>query len=569
MNEMNIRSLKPDGFMGVKTLVTAAITFIGIATHSSSIAATIETSNPNLSISWDNTIKYSASWRLKDADPRVADNSLGIQANTNDGDLNFDKGLVSNRVDIFSELDVKYKRKYGFRLSAAARYDDVYNKSNDNEGFFGGALVNSISVNYDEFTDDTQRLHGKDIELLDAFAYGNFVVSDMYLNVKLGRFTQLYGESLFFGSNGVASAQTSLDLAKALSIPNAEFKDAVRPIGQVSAQLRINSQVSLGAYYQLEWRESRLPAAGSYFSFGDFAGDGGESLILAPGLGVVRGEDIEPDDQGQFGIQLKIQNEDTDYGLYVARFHDKAPQFYVRPGVNPVSSNLVGDYVQVYGENILMAGLSVSTLLGSANVAAEWSFRDNMPLVSRGITVIMPGGFNADGNFADGDDNAAFPVGKTMHLNLSVLNVFSENALWEGATLVGEFAFNRRLSIDENAIQLDPLATRDASALQFVFTPEYFQVMPGLDLQVPIGVAYGITGRSSVNGVLFPSEHGGNISLGIKADYKRLWKFALNYTQYTGSAGSVIKYDTAAPELSYKNFHGDRDFVSLSVQRAF
>ena len=28
-------------------------------------------------------------------------------------------------------------------------------------------------------------------------------------------------------------------------------------------------------------------------------------------------------------------------------------------------------------------------------------------------------------------------------------------------------------------------------------------------------------------------------------------------------------YDTAVPELSYKNFHGDRDFVSLSIQRTF
>ena len=44
---------------------------------------------------------------------------------------------------------------------------------------------------------------------------------------------------------------------------------------------------------------------------------------------------------------------------------------------------------------------------------------------------------------------------------------------------------------------------------------------------------------------------------------------SLNFTHFYGSSGSVIKYDTDVPELSYKNFHGDRDFISLSIQRTF
>ena len=147
--------------------------------------------------------------------------------------------------------------------------------------------------------------------------------------------------------------------------------------------------------------------------------------------------------------------------------------------------------------------------------------------------------------------------------------MFGATPLWDGASFIGEFAFNRRLSVTDNRDQLDPLATRDASALQFVFTPEYFQVLPGVDLQVPIGVAYGLSGRSSVNGVLFPAEHGGNVSLGLKAEYQKTWQASLNFTHYYGSDGSIIRYDTAVPELSYRNFHGDRDFVSLSIQRTF
>lgn len=521
------------------------------------LALQIESGNPDLRMSWDNTIKYSAAWRVSKADSSVADNSIGVQANTNDGDLNFDRGLISNRFDLLSEFDLRYKRNYGLRLSGAAWYDDVYNQGNDNPGALGGALVNSTSVSRpDKFTEDTRDLHGRKAELLDAFIYGRYDVSDMALNLRAGRFTQLYGESLFFGNNAIAGAQSSLDLIKALSVPNSQFKEILRPIGQLTAQLQINQNVSLGAYYQLEWRKSRLPAAGSYFSFADFIDEGGESIILGPGVSVFRTGDIEASDSGQGGLQLKIKSGNFEYGVYAAQYHDKMPQFYLYPDT--------GLYEQVFAENIRTLGLSVSTLIGETNVAAEMSYRHDMPLVASGNTVILPQSMGADG-----DDRAAFPKGNTAHFNLSAISLFNESRFWDGATFIGEFAFNRRLSVSDNRDQLDPLATRDAGAIQFVFTPEYFQVRPGLDLQVPIGMGYGLFGRSSVNGVLFPSENGGNVSVGLKAEYMKKVQASLNFTHFYGSSGSVIKYDTAVPELSYKNFHGDRDFVSFSIQRTF
>lgn len=516
----------------------------------------IDTGNPDLRLSWDNTFKYSAAWRVRSASDEVADDSVGVQANTNDGDLNFDKGLVSNRLDLLSELDLRYQRRYGLRLSGAAWYDDVYNKSNDNPGALGGALNNATSVDYDEFTRDTEKLHGRKAELLDAFIYGGFDLSDMSLNLKAGRFTQLYGESLFFGSNGIAAAQTSLDLVKALSVPNSQFKEILRPIGQVSAQLQITPDLSIGAYYQLEWRKSRLPGAGSYFSFADFVDEGGETLILGPGVSVSRADDIEARDSGQGGLQVKYRYGDTEYGIYAAQFHDKMPQFYVYPDT--------GRYEQVYAEDIRTLGVSFSTLVGETNVAGEVSVRDNMPLVASGNTVLLSGLAGADN-----DRHAAYPVGRTLHVNVSALSVFAATPFYDGASLIAELAFNRRMSVTDNADQLDPSATRDATAVQFVFTPDYFQVMPGLDLQVPIGVSYGIGGRSSVNGALFPAEHGGNISVGLKGEYQKAWQVGLSYNHYYGPAGSIIQYDTAVPELSYSNFHGDRDFVSLSIQRTF
>lgn len=545
------------------TAVSAFTLTISAGISTVAQAAPIDTGNPDITIYFDNTLKYSLGWRVEDVGAGVADNSIGVQANTNDGDQNFDKGLISNRVDLLSEFGLTYQRDFGFRVSAAAWYDDVYMGKNDNPGALGGALVNTTSAPYNRFSDEAQDLHGQNAELLDAFVFGKVSIGDAGLNLRAGRFTQLYGESLFFGSNGIAAAQTSLDLVKALSVPNSRFQEILRPVGQISGQLQLSPELSIGAYYQLEWRKTRLPAAGSYFSFADFVDDGGETLILGPGAVAHRGSDKDARDQGQGGAQIRWTPGDIEYGLYVANFHDKIPQFYVRPGVN-ATSGTIGDYLQVFGEDIFTVGASASTLIGDTNVAGEISFRDNMPLVASGNAVIIPGNTTADGG-----DNAAFPVGRTLHANLSAISVFNESMLWDGASIIGEFAYNNRLTIDKNKDQLDPLATKDAGAIQFIFTPEYFQVLPGVDLQIPIGVSYGLFGRSSVNGVLFPSEQGGVISLAVKADYQKTWQASLSFAHYYGSEGSIVRYDTAVPELSYRNFHGDRDFIALSIQRTF
>lgn len=375
------------------------------------------------------------------------------------------------------------------------------------------------------------------------------------LNLKAGRFTQLYGESLFFGSNGIAGSQTPLDLARALAVPNSQFKEVARPVGQVAAQVQLSSDVTVGAYYQAEWRKSRLPAAGSYFSFADFADEGGETFILGPGVVLSRARDIEAKDSGQGGMQIKIRSEESEYGFYAAKFHDKMPQFYARPAG--------GDYRAVYAEDIHLVGASFSSLVGETNVAGELSLRYDMPLVARAGFVVLPGL-----QLPDGGSDAAFPKGRTLHANLSAISVLGANLLWDGATFVGEFAFNRLLKVTDNREQLDPHATRDASALQFTFTPEYFQVMPGLDLKVPIGVMYGVAGRSSVNGVLFPSERGGNVSVALRGEYMKQWFAGISFTHYFGPSGSVVDRQLP-PSYSYENFHGDRDFVSISIQRTF
>jgi hypothetical protein len=532
--------------------VTAALA--AAACSISASAAEIETGNPDTKIRWDNTLKYSAAGRLQHVDNNVAvpgGNILAGNPNMDDGDQNFSKrGLISNRVDLFSELDVSHGN-VGARVSGAAWYDSIYNRDNHNPGF-PAAIVNSVSVPAGKFTDATERLHGRKAELLDAFVYGKTSIGEMPLTVRAGRYTLLYGESLFMGGNGIANAQVPIDVVKALSVPNSQFKEIGMPVGQVSANLQLSRNMSVGAYYQLQWRKFRLPASGSYFSNGDFLDEGGETLLLGPGLTLPRGRDLHARDSGQGGAQFKFKFPGTDieYGIYAARYHDKVPILQIRPAQ--------GDYRLIYPENIKTFGASMSTVVGDTNISAEISHRRNTPLSPTGLTVAT-----VDPT-SDNRDNPAYPIGKTIHAQVSWIALVAANAMWDGASLVGEIGFNRRTSVDRNAAALDPHTTRDASGIQMIFEPQYFQVQPGIDLSVPIGISYAISGRSAVYS--FGPNHGGTFSLGLNAEYQKAWKAGLQYTHYLGHPGGLLN---TVNGLSFDQTLKDRDFISLSIQRSF
>jgi hypothetical protein len=243
------------------------------------LAFQIPVANPDLQVRWDNTVKYSAVYRLENPSEKVAGGASGSPvpgSELDDGDRNFDRGFVSNRIDLFSEFDLAYKNM-GFRLSGAAWYDEVYNRGNDNQS----VTVNSVSVPAGTFTEKTRDIMGRKAEFLDAFAYlKSDPASETPFVVRLGRHTVLYGETLFFGSNGIAAAQAPTDVIKLLSVPGSQFKEIIRPVGQLSTQIQLSPKVSVGAYYQYDWQKSRLPASGSFLSDADFVGAGSETLLV-------------------------------------------------------------------------------------------------------------------------------------------------------------------------------------------------------------------------------------------------------------------------------------------------
>lgn len=541
-----------------RKLIATAVAAVSLSLSTGASAFSIDTGNPDLRLSWDNTVKYSAAWRLNDQESEVL---AAYNPNLDDGDRNFNKGLISNRVDLYSQLDLNYKKQFGLRVTGAAWYDDVYHQDTDSgPGAPAGAPVppgfpnNNLGGGPSQFDDETVTLHGGDSELLDAFIYGNMDIGEQGLSVKAGRYAQIYGTSLFFGGNGIAAAQAPIDIVKLLSVPGSTFQEIIRPVGQVGGTFIYSSNVSLSAYYQYEWERSVLPGAGSYFSVADFIDDGGRNIFGPPAVGLLtRLDDIEPGDTGQFGAAISVNTGDYDLGFYAAQYHDKLPQYYWRPGPG-------GGYALVYGEDIKTVGASISTSFTDTNIAAELSFREDMPLAGVGNTVVDAT------RIGDGGKNALYPVGNTVHAQISAISVLNENALWDAATLLGEIAYNRISSVEKNEDQLDPNTTRSASAMRLLFTPEFFQVTSGLDLSVPMGLGYGLSGNTAIGGTGFSAEGTGDVSIGLNFNYKRVWQGGIQLTHYYGDGGGVVNN---LGQLSGDQVYADRDFISINVKRSF
>lgn len=544
--------------------VTLAL--LPLLTAASAHAFEIESGNPDLRLRWDNTVKYSAGVRVKEQSPALIG---GVSPNKDDGDRNFGKGPISNRLDLLSEFDATYGN-FGARVSGAAWYDSIYHRSTDNTS---PLTYNPFSVPNTEFTRATRDLHGQKAELLDAFLFGKSQIGETTATYRLGRHTLLWGESLFFGENGIAAGQAPIDVVKLLSVPNTQFKELIRPTNQLSGQLQVSPAVSIGGYYQLDWEKSRIPASGSYFSRADLFDAGGERLIvgapIVPGGGPAaffRGQDSKAKDSGQGGIQIKWRpaNGDYDLGFYATRYHDKNPQVYVRPsgGLPNFGTGQIGTYDLVYAENIKSYGFSVSRSLDSTNLAAEVSVRRNTPLVATGGAVtVLPG------QTADNDSNPLYPVGNSLHAQVSAIHTLERNSLWDGGLVLAEVAWHRRTSITKNAQNLDPNTSRDAWGLRMLFSPTWYQAYPGLDLSMPIGLGYNPKGNSSVI-TLFNGgwNKGGDLSIGLTGEYLQQWKGGITYTHYFGAGGTVLD---ANNNYSFKQSLKDRNFVSVTLQRTF
>jgi hypothetical protein len=546
----------------LRTLVPLLAT--ALAAMGGAQAGELETSNPDLELRWDNTIRYNLMNRVNSQDPAIL-----RSPNNDDGDRNFDKGLVSNRLDVMSEFDLVYQKRIGFRVSGAAWYDHAYRKLDN---------ANVASSNHVEagraalgLSEATRRWHkGRSGELLDAFVFTRFDLGEMPLNLKLGRHTTYWGESLLNTIHGVSYGQSPIDQRKGYSVPGTEAKELFVPRSQLSAQLQATTELSFAAQYFLKWDPIRYPESGSYLGFSDVLLSGGESLIASPTARVLRGADIVPKERGDWGVMARWSPQwlDGTLGLYARRTSDIQAQTLVMPAVatlpaatcgalgftalaattcyvNPsaastaqIGQGVIGRYKLAFGSDIDIVGISLAKNLGSISFGGELSYRRNMPLVSDAVNILppalaarTPGAIAADP--ASGETGGA--RGNTVHGVFNLLGVVSKTALFDSANWTVELTWNHlaKLSRGEAVFKgrstytgIDK-ASKDYAGLSMNLAPAWFQAFPGVDLYLPMSVGAGLTGNSVVTGG--GNKHAGSYSIGIGADFRQQYRFDLRF----------------------------------------
>jgi hypothetical protein len=504
----------------------------------------------DLEISLGLTTEYSTFYRVNAPSKTLLD-----FANGNEGDEDFQHGFVSNEFDVLPVFNLKYG-DYGMHVSGEAYLNTVYLGKNQNSS---PETFNPFTPGSNQdFTSATRNVNGENAKWLDAFAYGSeyFGADDSQeITVKIGRQTLLWGQSLFFASNGIAGGQAPFDIIKAESLPNAQTQQFILPVGQVVVTYQTNETLTFQAYYQFEWEHDTFQGVGSYFSngiVGDAFDKGGQRLIAGniggENLYLYRTKDINPPiENGQFGASVQATLGNYDVGLYALRFDSKIPELYIGPSVSNQGPNNVGSYSVVYPRDIQLYGASLSTTVGDVNVGGEISGRRNMPLDSGAAFTTYPGPAN---------NGALYAVGNTVAAQISAIYV-SAGLPFDpgGVSVAGEFAMNHVLEVTANKAELYPFRDNTAGAGEIVITPTYYELLPNTELQFPIGLTYDMFGRSKIDATM--NRGTGAVSFGVTATYRVTWIAGLTYNDYFGRPDPVI------------NPNADRGYVSFNIEHTF
>lgn len=532
----------------------------------------IETGNDDLSIRFDNTLKMNYAQRVESPNSKLA-NSW----NNNDGNRNFSSGSpVSQRVDVMTELDVVFKQTMGFRVSSNSWYDHAYKN-------VGSA--NPATNQLNNGTPDSRHIsgyadrfyHGPSAEILDAFVFASMAVGESaWLNVKLGKHTQYWGESLLSFAHGNSYGQSGLDIAKALGVPGTEAKELFIPRNHLSVNLALNSELSVGAQYFLGWDPSRLPESGTYLGFNDGIQHGGHNLSLIGGLNpffgtpgpagvhqylrLANGHTYKPSNSGDFGLMAKWSPDwlGGTMGFYYRNTSDILPNVALSPGAideAALASGIIGHYNQFYVDDIDIYGLSLAKNVGGVSIGADLNYRKNMPLVSIPANVnAAAAAANLPGFIANFDGDNGVARGNTIHAVVNGMVAFASTPFWDSSMLMAELAYSRWTSVTENKQLFKGQSwyrgvdkvSKDNYVLAVNFTPTWYQVFPGVDMYMPVSYNVGLKGQSAIQ--MGGNEDSGSYSVGVGMDVRGEYRFDLKYVDNFGPFDTCYQSgDGAAP----------------------
>jgi hypothetical protein len=542
-------------------------------------------------IRWDNTVRGNLMMRVQDQDPSVydprrANPALGAGIG-DDADFSVKQGrFVSQRIDLLSEVDVIYKDMMGFRVSGAGWYDFAYDGSAypssgttpaNSEEFPRGpySTFGYLTVQPGKYNDAAKDLHYRGGELLDAFVFANFDISDdVSANVRVGRHTIYWGQSLLsIGAiHGFAGSMAALDLAKGLGTPGAEAKELFIPNNKISSTVQFGGGWSVSAFYALEFEPLRWPASGTYFSLNELVTQRSECLTLASGANsrtCFRSVDYKSENSGDWGLNLSYYIEPWDLevsAIYMNNTDRLTSGLYTAQGVTQAARNeaantnatLAGYYGWVYKDDIDTFGFSFSKQMWDISWGADFVYRINNALNPELTTSLLP----SYDNVGEVGVGKRYPgaTGDTAHIVINGLGFLNGGwGLWDGGTYAAELTVSQLTKFKDFEEKANAYIKDDnlCSNIAGIFKPTWYQVRPGWDFSARATFNVAMSCKQAPNSAGGNSRVG-NASIGGSFDIEQTWNVALNYNMYYGpqkhAGASFIK---------------DRDNVSLTVKRTF
>jgi len=316
-------------------------------------ASAITFSHGDINGSFDTTISVGGIYRLDDPNPDFYGTSNGGNANsvnTDDGNLNFEKGWVSQAVKVTADFEYNYGENFSFFTRGFFLFDDE--------------LANGTRP-HKPLTDEAKDHAAERWDYLDLYGVFRFDFSGIPVDLRLGRQVVSWGESTFIpnGNNIV----NPVDVAN-LRVPGAELREAFLPINMVKVAADLTFNTSIEAFTLLEFRNTDIEASGTYFSTNDFASIGGDRVMLGFGalpdsgmLGAIpRSKDDGPDSRGQWGVAVRHFAENlngTEFGLFLSNFHSRLPLISAYTPTGPINPAVVAGTAASLTQSQLIPGM--------------------------------------------------------------------------------------------------------------------------------------------------------------------------------------------------------------------
>ena len=544
--------------------------------------------------SFDSQFSVGSSWRVE-----KQDDALLLPGNNNDGNANFEKGDAFSQIFKGShDLHIR-SENHGVFIRGQYWHDYALEENKVLSGHSSNGYMTDEKLddkNFNAFS----KFSGA--SLMDAYIYGAYEIGYTPLDIRLGRQVVSWGESTFIF--GGVNAINPVDV-NAFRRPGAEIKEGLLPVNMAYMNLGLTENLSMEAFYQLEFQETIIPGCGTYFSTNDYAPEGCDIVIIdnpmvpnptdatLAGVGSVIKRNADGNrlakDEGQFGVAFRFMSEDlgdTEFGFYAMNIHSRVPLISgikatgwmqatgtseIERGTAAANNLPTTSYYVSYPEDIQLAGLSFAANVSSMAISGEISHKKDVPLQINATMLLGAGLTGLSTSTELMTDVAAAGEGETFEgyrlfdisqAQFTLLQFFDRFLGASRYTAIAEFGYTFVHDFDESADAIkfsrggifddeenEGYVTESSWGYRGRFVGEYNNVISGGVLKPMLAWSHDVEGYAPQPGGAF-KEGEQSLGLSLTLDYMSAYTASISYTQYMGGDYSLVS---------------DRDFASISM----